>query len=116
MIFAFLVWYAKCALIYRLEQEDEHIPLFTYKQLKKLVLSGNISLSNWDESICFTESDNTKYSWIGTYSYFDFLRLYILQETRRIKTEKSKPKEKDEEKEQLLRKMQDILNQKNEKS
>lgn len=116
LILTFFIYYAKGEIYYRLEQIEKHHSLFTYRQLKNLVLSGDITVYEEDVSIRFHEPNSTKYSWIGTYSFFDFLRLYIFQETQRIKAEKSnKPVEKNTEKEQLLQKMQDVLNQKNKK-
>ena len=110
LILKILLWYAKCAIAYRSEQIYEERSLFTFKQLKKFVISGNITVSSWNEGICFKESNSKNYYWIGTRSYFDFLRLLALYE---IQTNKKNKKSKLDEN---LRKMQDALKQNNENS
>ena len=117
LILKILLWYAKCAIVYRSEQKYEEHPLFTFKQLKKFVISGNITVSNWngDETICFKETNSKNYYWIGTHSYFDFLRLFALYEIQTNKKNKLVEK-KDVQKEEILRKMQGALKQNNENS
>ena len=115
MIMLTILLYIILSIVYRYQNKENRTPLFTYKQLKPLLLLDKISISGDIIYILYDRIPpyySTRYDRVGTHSYFDFLRLKWLYN---YQVERLKDLERKQRKAEVLQRIQETINKEYEK-
>lgn len=110
-----ILLYIILGISYRYQNKENRTPLFTYKQLKSLILLDKISISGDIIYILYDRIPpyySTRYDRVGTYSYFDFLRLKWLYN---YQVERLRDLERKQHKAEVLQRIQETINKEYEK-
>lgn len=110
-----ILLYIILSIVYRCQNKENRTPLFTYKQLKSLLLLDKISISGDIIYILYDRIPpyySTRYDRVGTYSYSDFLRLKWLYN---YQVERLRDLERKQHKAEVLQRIQETINKEYEK-
>ena len=110
-----ILLYIISGISYRYQNKENRTPLFTYKQLKSLLLLDKISISGDIIYILYDRIPpyySTRYDRVGTYSYLGFLRLRWLYNYQK---ERLKDLERKQHKAEVLQRIQETINKEYEK-
>lgn len=110
IIFVALLVYIIFGICHRGYNEENKIPLFTYKQLKPLLNLGKIDITG--ETIYILYDNSVRKDIISTYSYFDFLRLQWLYNYH---IKQARDLERQQHKAEVLQRVQEEINKEYEK-
>ena len=113
-----ILLYIISSIGYRYQNKQDRTPLFTYKTLKTLLLLDKISVSSIGGETIYILYDrippyySARYDRVGTYSYFDFLRLRWLYNYQK---KRLKDLERKQHKAEVLQRIQETINKEYEK-
>ena len=110
-----ILLYIILSIVYRYQNKEDRTPLFTYQQLKSLLLLDKISISGDIIYILYDRIPpyySTRYDRVGTHSYFDFLRLKWLYN---YQVERLRDLERQQHKAEVLQRIQETINKEYEK-
>ena len=114
-VLVIILLYIILGICYRHQNKENRTPLFTYKQLKSLLLLDKIAISGDIIYILYDRIPpyySTRYDRVGTYSYFDFLRLKWLYN---YQVERLRDLERKQHKAEVLQRIQETINKEYEK-